>query len=117
MHLTPDILAGAYAYLRETPPFRQWQLPPPEELEFHVWTSRNYYGGHERLRRSKVHRISVSCGLASHSMTVLRVTAHEMIHLHQKRRGTETPNAEHNAEFHRFAARVCREHGFDPKEF
>lgn len=42
--------------------------------------------------------------------------AHEMIHLHQHLRKTET-RAQHNAEFKRLAAQVCAQHIFDPKSF
>ena len=27
LHLTPDLLEGAYEYLRLSPPFREWRLP------------------------------------------------------------------------------------------
>jgi hypothetical protein len=40
-----------------------------------------------------------------------------MIHLHQMRWKLETANTEHNADFRKRAARVCRLHGFDPKVF
>jgi hypothetical protein len=43
--------------------------------------------------------------------------AHEMIHQHQQRQRTDTPNTEHNAEFMRLARAVCRHHGWDEKEF
>ena len=43
--------------------------------------------------------------------------AHEMIHLHQRQARTETANTEHNAEFHRLTARLCRRYGWDEGQF
>lgn len=38
LHLTLEMLEGAYEYLRTTPPFRRWKLPPGADIEFHVTT-------------------------------------------------------------------------------
>lgn len=112
--LTPDMLHGAYEYLRTTPPFRGWKLPEADEIEFRVITSRDQ-GWYDR--KDGQHIIAISARRVGHSIRLLTVKAHEMIHLYQRIGGTETANTEHNAEFRRLANQACRYHGFDPKEF
>ena len=109
--ITEVMLIAAYELLRTTPPFLGWKLPHPGTIEFAVLRDRTTYGDcdGETLR--------VSSGRHGHLTTLLATVAHEMIHLHQMRRKLETSNTEHNADFRKRAARVCRLHGFDPKVF
>lgn len=115
MHLTPSIIEAAYDFLSATPPFNRWSLPPGDEIGFHVGADPRLYGWY--VRKGNQHIIGVSVRLVSHTNTLLRTTAHEMVHLRQALRKSETAHTEHNAEFIRLAARVCAAHGFDPKEF
>lgn len=112
--LTPEMLRGAYEYLRACPPFRRWKLPPAEEVAFYVGGSRTNSGeyGYEK----GAHWIRVSDRHAGHTATLLFILAHEMVHLKQglRRPGTKLT---HDAEFRRLSARVCKLHGFDPKMF
>jgi predicted SprT family Zn-dependent metalloprotease len=48
--------------------------------------------------------------------TLVETVAHEMIHLHQARAGTET-RAEHNREWHRLADTVCKRFGWQRDKF
>jgi len=109
--ITTATLIAAYELLRTTPPFIGWKLPDAGKIEFAVLRDRSTFGDcdGETLR--------VSSGRHGHLTTLLATVAHEMIHLHQMRRRLETPNTEHNADFRKRAARVCRLHGFDPKVF
>jgi hypothetical protein len=117
LHLTPDILAGAYDYLRVCPPFRRWKLPPSDEIEFIVTQVLKPQACYEKYRHENRHAISVSNRRIGTSANLIDVMAHEMIHLYQAITKTETPNTEHNAEFDRLARIVCRHHGFDLKNF
>jgi hypothetical protein len=49
----------------------------------------------------------------------MQFMSHEMIHLYLEKMGWESPGSEdtHNAAFRRFAVKVCKYHGFDPKAF
>lgn len=114
--LTPEVLRGAYDFLRVTAPFSRWSLPVGAEVEFKVMRTPHVEGDHWVYACGK-NLIRVSGRTIGHSINLLVVMAHEMIHAHQAIRKTETPGAAHNAEFHRLAARVCRSHGFDPKTF
>ncbi|MBV8977318.1 MAG: SprT-like domain-containing protein [Alphaproteobacteria bacterium] len=116
--LSPGIIAGAYEFLRMTPPFRGWKLPQAAEVEFVVSRHRNHVAYHRgRRRKVRSHEIGVSEVCVGHTNTLLRAMAHEMIHQYQQRARTETPHTEHNAEFLRLARLVCRYHGWDEKEF
>ncbi len=116
--LTPGLIAGAYEFLKLTPPFKSWRLPPAAEVAFVVSRHRNHVAYHRGLRRKvRSHEIGVSEVCVGHTDTLLRAMAHEMIHQYQQRTRSETPHTEHNAEFLRLAQRVCRYHGWDYKEF
>jgi hypothetical protein len=114
--LTPDIIEAAYEFLRVTPPFKGWRLPPGDDVVFHVCGSK-WMGYYCREIATGLHHISLSAKRVGHTNTVFHVMAHEMIHLHQAVAKTETANTEHNAEFNRLARQVCRLHGWDWKEF
>ena len=109
--ITKATLIAAYELLLTTPPFVGWKLPDAGAIDFAVLRDRTTYGDcdGETLR--------VSSGRHCQLPTLLATVAHEMIHLHQMRRRLETPNTQHNADFRKRAARVCRIHGFDPKVF
>src|SRR5262245_63202984 len=92
-------------------PFLGWTLPDASEIDFAVLRDRATYGDCDG------ETIRASSGRHGHLSTLLATVAHEMIHLHQMRRKLETSNTEHNADFRKRAARVCRLHGFDPKAF
>lgn len=110
MRITPDIMAAAYDFLRTTAPFKQWKLPPSDHVEFHVSHKRGLLG-EAWYAGADVPAIAVSERGVSHTTTLIRVMAHEMVHISTREAFL------HSEEFHRRAASVCRHHGFDPKEF
>ena len=114
--LTPEMLEGAYEFLRVTPPFKRCKLPHADEVEFVVGNSPNCCGWYTAGETAK-HRIMISARNIGHTVSLMATMAHEMIHLHQCHAKRETRNAEHNAAFLRAAALVCKYHGFDPKLF
>ncbi|HXQ51150.1 MAG TPA: SprT-like domain-containing protein [Stellaceae bacterium] len=116
LRLTPEMLATAYEFLRVSAPFRAWKFPDADEVEFHVIRARDRRG-HYCQGEGAPHRIAVSAANVGHTETLIRTVAHEMIHLYQRERRSDTTNAEHNAEFLRLARLVCLHHGFDPRAF
>ena len=101
--------------LRSFPPFSRWNLPPADEVEIRTpqrsdvlgeWSK--WEGGH--------HIITISSKSHGHLITLIQTVAHEMIHAYQDIKGTSN-RAQHNAEFKRLAAQVCRVLGFDEKAF
>lgn len=111
----PIQLAAVYDCLRVFPPFNRWRLPVGDEVNFTVANHRGFYGWH----KSDVvgHTIALSQATIGQLSTLMMFMAHEMIHLYQAERGTFSRRTNHNAEFRRLAARVCRVHGFDLKVF
>jgi hypothetical protein len=110
--LDPAMLEAAYEYLRTTPPFRRWKLPPGEAIEFHVIANQGLRG---RCVDNGAHQtIAISLGTIGHTLSLMMAMAHEMIHVRDNIAGIR---AHHGASFRRGAAEVCRYHGFDPKLF
>lgn len=116
--LDKETLAAAYDYLRTTPPFSRWNLPESEDVAFSVSKTTADFGYYRFDGRR--HCINASSGKIGQTSTLMEFMAHEMIHLHLEQTGMEsrrrTPTT-HNAAFRRFAAQVCKVHGFDPKAF
>ena len=112
LHLTPHILAAAYEYLQKTRPFRAWKLPPADEVEFGVTRHRDREGDHGTDARTDGHIIRASEQYIKTTDDLMQLMAHEMIHAKQHHTKTAPRNYDHNAEFKRLAARVCKEHGW-----
>jgi hypothetical protein len=108
--ITRTTLICAYELLRTTKPFLGWRLPDAGEIEFAALKG-DWFGDCDG------ETIRASATKHGHLPTLLATVAHEMIHLYQMRHGMAAPNAGHNADFRKRAARVCRLHGFDPKVF
>ena len=114
LHPTPEMMAAAYDYLRTTPPFRRWKLPPSESVEFHVTRHLDRTGDCETGPAGNDPVIRISAALIGWTASLMATMAHEMVHIHLDRKGVR---AHHGADFRRCAAQVCRHHGFDPKLF
>lgn len=116
--LTADMLEACYEYLRSTPPFSKWKMPPGDEVKFTVGRARDCFA-HYQWDGSR-HTITVSLNSVAHTSTLINSMAHECIHLHLHATGQESKRSgprHHNAAFKRYAASVCRIHGYDPKAF
>lgn len=109
LHLTPETLEAAYEYLRTTRPFCNWGLPDGEDIKFLV--VRNLLYGYF-IDFKKV--IAISTFRIGRTDCLFETMAHEMIHVHLDNFGVRS---QHGKAFHRAAAQVCKEHGFDPKRF
>ncbi len=117
--LTPEMLEGAYEYLRVSPPFSAWGLPHADHVSFRVMGARDRYGHfrgrHRKARGDDFSEIAISAGLVKTTDLLLSTMAHEMIHLYQDETGTA--RGHHNPKFRKLAKRVCKIHGFDPETF
>lgn len=112
--ITPQQVAAVYDCLREFPPISTWRLPSSDEIEINIGVQQDAFAHYHR--RGDQHGITVSMLLVDDWQTLSETVAHEMIHLHQARAGTET-RAEHNREWHRLAAKVCEAFGWQLKGF
>lgn len=116
--LTRETLEACYEFLKTTKPFLAWNLPDGEDVKFTVCKMSDTFAQYRWDGRR--HTISVSSNAVGHTATLIRAMSHELIHLHLEATGMEsrggTKNT-HNAAFRKFAAQVCKLHGFDPKAF
>lgn len=115
--LTVETLRAAYDYLNSTPPFNKWNLPDSEDLKFKVARDPNHFGWCTYWRGKKQrHVIAISSKCVGHTSSLMRIVAHEALHLHQYLTG-QSKGGEHNAAFYKDAETICRIHGFDQKGF
>lgn len=114
--ITPAVLEAAYAYLCATSPFKGWRLPPADEVEFCVTRHRDRSADHTTYCRSLDHVVRVSAYHTKTTLDLMECIAHELIHMRQTRRKTETKQ-EHNAEFKRINRMVARIHGWPVETF
>ncbi len=110
--LTKELLRATYEYLRQTPPFKNWKLPPGEIVVFKVTRNASVEGDH--MLRNGVHTIRCSSKKTGTTYVLLQLMAHEMCHAKCDRDGARS---EHGAAFKRAARSVCRYHGFDEANF
>jgi hypothetical protein len=113
MHLTPESLAAMYELVRVLPPFSKWNLPDAEDVEFHVSGFRNRNGDYS----ADPHTIRLSIHSTDHIGKALEVMAHEMLHMAQHLKGSETANTIHNADFRRTWGKIARMYGWDAKAY
>lgn len=117
LRLTTENLPAAYEFLRACKPFCDWKLPEADEVGFQVSRHRDRFGHMQAWHGSDDVMIVISEAVVGSSDVLFRTLAHEVIHLHQHLRKTETTGVQHNAEFKRLARVVCAEHVFDLKAF
>lgn len=110
--LTKELLRGTYDFLRLTPPFKKWKLPPGEIVIFKVTRSPTVTGDH--LLYKGQHTIRVSAKKVGSTQTLIELMAHEMVHVKCDREGVKT---EHGFHFKGAACLVCKYHGFDEASF
>lgn len=114
LSFTPDTLRAAYDFLCETPPFNHWNLPDGDDVEFRVVRDRARFGWY--LYENRRHIVALSSSLIGQTDTLMRIMAHEMVHVHERHSGACSPG-HHGKTFNRFSAQVCKHHGFDLKAF
>ena len=112
--LHPDHLEAAYEFLTRFEPFRSWNLPPAEEVIFTVYGSKVKCGDY--ATDNGKHHIRISDFYIARLASLLVVMAHEMTHLYQYQRKTNSKHY-HNAEFKELAKEICDIHGWDEKLF
>lgn len=111
MHITPDMMEGAYNLLLTMPPFRGLKFPPAGEIIFHVTAHPDRRGDYHKDKQGR-HVIRISCKCVKHYDTLIRTMAHEMCHLYEVK-FCPRQDVEHSSIFNRLADRVCKIHPFD----
>jgi hypothetical protein len=114
LSLNQEMLRSAYDYLNSTPPFRDWNLPEGDDVIFRVIRDRRFRGWYERDTKKNTHTIAVSVTVIGHTLSLMMVMAHEMVHLHEEH-ANACGRGQHSAAFNRWMREVCAHHGFDPR--
>jgi len=112
MNLKPHDIQIAYEYLAACPPFRKWSLPLSSNLIFKVTRSEMAMGEYD----VDPHTIKVSSKSNDNWQQLIETVAHEMVHLECEGRD-HYKHHEHDKNFKRLAARVCKEFGWDISTF
>lgn len=115
MQVNARTMAAAYEFLSEFEPFRD--LPPVNEIQFKVTRCNIDRGYYHAGGGSKEYLIAVSSKIVTHMDSLLKVMAHEMLHLHQEVTETETEDVLHNKAFWSLGHKFCHEMGWDPGLF
>lgn len=115
LHLTTDILERSYELLRATAPFRRWNLPPADDLEFRATRLADNDQGECWLRKDGSICLTVNPDRHHTLAAALMTLAHEMIHVREYKMGVR--GTSHGKVFNRLANQVCRHHGFDRGQF
>lgn len=114
MHITPDSMEASYELLRTTLPFRRWNLPHPDKLDFRVLVTRERYGHFRAYTNSDlVGEIAVSTKVKTLHM-LNEVMGHEMVHIRQEALVYRDFHGKH---FQRLAKLVCQRHGWNLASF
>lgn len=114
--LTPETLRACYDFLCTTEPYRRWNLPDGDDVHFRVVSNPAVQGLYWWDTERRQHAIAISRRCIGHTDSLVKVMAHEMIHVHEQHAGACTV-AEHSRAFNRWAAQVCKVHGWDVKGF
>jgi hypothetical protein len=113
MHITPDMMEGAYRLLLTTLPFRRWRLPDPDDMAFRVSKHQDRHA-HFRNHRG-IKEICISQVHAKGVEKLVRDIAHELIHMRLDDVGDSRVN--HGPKFRRLAIVVCQRHKWELERF
>jgi hypothetical protein len=121
IEVTPQMIEATYDLLALTEPFRRWQIPHGENVQFSAKRELKRAGWQrsetiksETETRLK-HRMNISPRHIGHLSTLTEIVAHEMIHVYLDE--IKVHEVEHGPAFRKLALEVCRIHGFDPRHF
>lgn len=110
MIITDETIKAAYVMLAHMQPFKRWKLPALKHIAFKVTDDRDAYGTY-----MPEHIITISRAKNGHLDTLLRTTAHEMVHMVRYMRGHTNWDA-HDKVFSSMTAAVAAQMGWDAKE-
>lgn len=112
--MTPETLESCYRLLLTTLPFRRWNLPHPDRVNFAVSLHRDRLAHHRAYKDGSAHDITVSAHGVKDLDLLTRCMAHEMVHMRQDKLGMRDT---HGRGFQSLAKVVCRRHGWDLAKF
>lgn len=112
--VTANRAQAIYDCLRHFVPYTRMKLPPGDEVAFHI-TRHNTHLAHYTCERYKpgTHEIIVSDYWAWTIEQLVKVIGHEMIHMDQRIRKTDSLKVDHNREFQRIERKIARAMGWE----
>lgn len=125
LYITPESCRRAYDYFLTTLPFRRWNLPHSDSVEFRITKSADKYGS-VIYPSKKGHTIRPIMEVSDHvnycTDLLFRTIAHELCHLRQFQldgwtvveKGKEYG---HGPDFQAMARLICRRHGYNLETF
>jgi len=105
--LTPDMMAAAYDYLCECPPFNKMAMPHSEDVKFSIGQRKDRFAHYQMIGGD--HHIVVSRRFVGRHITLLSTLAHEMCHLFLEQNCLNGDDV-HGRAFHRLADKICNHH-------
>jgi len=114
LHITPAIIEAAYVLICETPPFRRWKLPSPDDLEFYAVPLPDNDQGELMKKQDGKYRITVNPNRHKTLRSMLETLAHEVAHIRQDQLGKKD---HHGKSFQKLARQICTIHLFDEGQF
>lgn len=120
-----ETIRAIYSMYRSISPFCRWNLPKAEDVFFTSMRSKKKWGEYDNTWEpgkklgSVKHRIKIDHH--ADMPTLLRVVAHEMVHLRQQQAGYSTKYKNekdwHQRDFKKMARQVCKRYGFKLGKF
>ena len=114
LHITPAMLEAAYDLLRQTPPFRRWGLPDPDDLEFRAVPLPNGDQGELAKLSDGSLRLTVNPERHKTIASMMMTLAHEVAHIRQHQLKKKD---HHGASFQKLAEAICKVHCWDRGQF
>jgi hypothetical protein len=108
LKVSEPLLRATFEFVRATDPVFWRKLPPVDEMDFKVIKAKTHYGDTDG------DTIRASSAKHGHAITLAATVAHEMAHTLDFAEGGD---GSHGARFQKYARRICKVMGFDPKAF
>jgi hypothetical protein len=105
--LTPEMLACAYDYLCECPPFNKMAMPHSEDVKFSIGRRKDRFAHYQMLGGE--HHIVVSGRFVGRHIMLLSTLSHEMAHLYLEQNCIVGSDV-HGKPFQRLADKICKHH-------
>ena len=106
--LNVEMLAHCYDMIAATPVMARLNLPPSEDIKFHIIKKRDRFAHHQV--KNGVHQIAISSRFVGSFMTLVMTMCHEMIHVHQHE--AKLPRDDGKG-FQKMADKICKQLEFD----
>lgn len=106
--ITKEMLAHCYDMIAATPVMAKLNLPPSEDVKFHIIRKTDRFAHHQVV--GGIHHISISSRVVGSFTTLIPTMCHEMIHVYQD--VARLPRNDGKG-FQKLADKICKALEFD----